>query len=57
MFGLNLTYIDECPSELGKKSMEVLCDIINNKLYREVKRITIMPKIKIKGSEKKIITE
>ena len=37
--------------------MEVLCDIINNKLYREVKRITIMPKIKIKGSEKKIITE
>lgn len=53
MFGLNITYIDECPVELGKKSMEMLCDIIRNKSYSENIRITIEPKIKIRGSEKK----
>ncbi|MDO5516544.1 MAG: LacI family DNA-binding transcriptional regulator [Clostridium sp.] len=53
MFGLNITYIDECPVELGKKSMEMLCDIIKNKSYSEIRRTTIEPKIKIRGSEKK----
>lgn len=53
MLRMNITYVDECPVELGKKSMDMLCDIINNKKNNENKRITIVPKIKIKGSEKK----
>ena len=57
MFGLNLTYIDECPDELGKESMEILCDIIHNKSYDQMRRTTIVPKIKIRGSEKKMISE
>ena len=57
IFGVNITYIDECPVELGKKSMEMLCDIIKNKSYNENRRIIIEPKIKIRGSEKKMIRE
>lgn len=57
MFGLNLTYIDECPDELGKESMEILCDIIHNKSYDQMRRTTIVPKIKIRGSEKKMISK
>ena len=57
IFGLNLTYIDECPEELGVKSMKILCDIINNKSYDEVRRVTIVPQIKVRGSEKRIMID
>lgn len=53
--GVNITYIEDCPVELGRASMEMLCSIINNPGNKEVKRLTIAPQMIIQGSEKKII--
>ncbi len=44
MLGVKMTYIDECPLELGKKSMELLCNIFNNKINYTA-RIVIEPKM------------
>jgi LacI family transcriptional regulator len=53
--GLNITYMEDYPVELGKASMEMLCDILSNTDdNKEVKRLIIAPKIIIQGSEKKI---
>lgn len=51
MFGLNLTYIEECPSLLGKSSMEMLCDIIQYNIKEKIRRV-IAPKIIVRGSER-----
>lgn len=53
--GVNITYMEDCPVELGRASMEMLCDIIRNTENEEVKRLTIAPQMIIQGSEKKII--
>lgn len=53
--GVNITYMEDCPVELGRASMEMLCDIIRNPENEEVKRLTIAPQMIIQGSEKKII--
>lgn len=53
--GVNITYMEDCPVELGRASMEMLCDIIRNPKNEEVKRLTIAPQMIIRGSEKKII--
>ena len=52
--GLNITYMEDCPVELGKASMEMLCDILSNTDNREAKRLIIAPQIVIQGSEKKV---
>lgn len=52
--GVNITYMEDCPVELGRASMEMLCDIIKNSGNEEVKRLTIAPQMIIQGSEKKI---
>ena len=54
--GLNITYMEDCPIELGRESMKMLCDIISNYngKQHDVKRLTIAPQIVIKGSEKRI---
>ena len=44
MLGVKITYIDECPLELGKKSMELLCNIFNNKTNNTT-RIVIEPEM------------
>lgn len=53
--GINITYMEDCPVELGRASMEMLCNIIKDPGNKEVKRLTIAPQMIIQGSEKKII--
>ena len=50
MFGLSLTYIEECPLMLGKSAMEMLCNILNNNIKEKI-RTVIAPQIVIRGSE------
>jgi len=52
--GINITYIDELPLSLGKKSMNLLLDILNNNISEKEKRIIVKPRIIFKGSEEKI---
>ncbi len=52
--GLNITYMEDSPIQLGRASMDMLCDIISNTDNTSVKRLIISPKIIIKGSEKKL---
>ena len=56
MVGLNITYMEDCPIELGRSSMKMLSEIIYNSNYEDnnIKRLTIAPKIVIRGSEKKL---
>ena len=42
MFGVDITYIDECPLELGKKSAKLLCDIFKGNII-DTKRIILEP--------------
>jgi LacI family transcriptional regulator len=51
--GINITYIEDCPLELGRASMEMLCDIISDNEKNELKRLIIAPQMIIQGSEKK----
>ena len=50
---IKITYIDECPMELGRSSMNLLCSIFNNSDKSFKRRVIIVPKLIIKGSEKK----
>ena len=52
--GLNITYVEDSPIELGKASMDMLCDIIKNTEDKNVRRLTIAPQIVVRGSEKKL---
>jgi LacI family transcriptional regulator len=52
--GLNITYVEDCPIELGRASMDMLCNIISNTDNISVRRVIIEPQIITKGSEKKI---
>ena len=51
--GLNITYMEDYPIELGKAAMDMLCDIFSNTDNKEVKRLIIAPQIILQGSEKK----
>lgn len=51
MFGLNLTYIEECPLLLGKSAMKLLCNILNDSKTEKTSTI-ISPQIIIRGSER-----
>ena len=50
--GLNITYVEDSPIELGKASMDMLCDIIKNTEDKNARRLIIAPQIIAKGSEK-----
>lgn len=50
---IKITYIDECPMELGRSSMNLLCSIFNDSDKNFKRRVIIVPKLIIKGSEKK----
>ncbi|EKQ51232.1 MULTISPECIES: LacI family DNA-binding transcriptional regulator [unclassified Clostridium] len=52
--GLNITYVEDSPIELGRASMDMLCEIISNTEDADVKRQIIAPQIVVKGSEKKL---
>ncbi|QAA35120.1 LacI family DNA-binding transcriptional regulator [Clostridium manihotivorum] len=54
MVGIKITYMEDCPEELGKSSMNMLKEVIENRDVTEKKRVTISPTIIIKGSEKKL---
>lgn len=54
IIGLNITYMEDCPIELGRVSMEMLYKIINANENSNVIRKIISPKIIAKGSEKKL---
>lgn len=54
MVGLNITYVEDCPIELGRASMDMLWDIISNTDNTGVRRLIISPQIITKGSEKMI---
>ena len=53
VLGIRITYIDECPMELGRNSMNLLCDIFNDSDKNFKRKVIIVPKLIIKGSEKK----
>lgn len=54
--GLNITYMEDCPVELGRASMEMLCEVIDNRKNNNsgVRRLIISPQIVARGSEKKL---
>lgn len=52
--GLNITYMEDCPIELGRLSMDMLCDIISNTDKTQVRRLVIAPQMISRGSEKKL---
>lgn len=52
--GVNITYMEDSPIELGRASMNMLCDIFQNVDNTVVKRKIIAPQMIIQGSEKKI---
>ena len=51
--GINLSYIDDSPIELGEVSINLLLDILKSKEgEHKIKRINIPPKLILRGSEK-----
>lgn len=53
--GMNITYMEDCPVQLGRAAMEMLNDIISDSGDKDIRRLTIAPQMIVKGSEKKII--
>ena len=54
IIGLNITYMEDNPIELGRASMDMLCDIISNTDNSGVRRLIVAPQIITNGSEKKL---
>lgn len=52
--GLNITYVEDSPIDLGRESMNMLCDIISSTDNDKVRRLIIAPQIVARGSEKKL---
>jgi LacI family transcriptional regulator len=50
--GMNISFIDGPTTELGIASMKILVENLKGKQDPEVKNITLMPKLVLKGSEK-----
>ncbi|AIY79939.1 bacterial regulatory s, lacI family protein [Clostridium botulinum 202F] len=52
--GLQVIYIEDSPIKLGKSSMNMLWEIINDKNNKSVRRTIMAPRIICNGSEKRI---
>lgn len=52
IFESRISYIEECPQEIGKTAMEILVSIFNDKNLNNTIRKIIVPNIIQKGSEK-----
>jgi LacI family transcriptional regulator len=54
LIGMNISFINGPSNELGKIGMKMLLELLSSKKRNEVKRVTILPEIILKGSEKYI---
>lgn len=52
ILGMNISFVSGPTAELGKVGMKMLVDIINNKNMRQINRITLLPELILKGSER-----
>ncbi|MGH4051790.1 MAG: LacI family DNA-binding transcriptional regulator [Clostridium sp.] len=52
IIGMNISFINGPSMELGRIGMKMLLEDLNKELDHQVKRITILPEIMLKGSEK-----
>ncbi|MBU5590250.1 LacI family transcriptional regulator [Clostridium sp. MSJ-4] len=52
ILGFNISYVNGPSVEMGKLGMQMLVDILNNKNKNEIRRITLLPDLVLKGSEK-----
>lgn len=52
IIGMNISFINGPSIELGRKGMEMLLENLNSKGRTEIKRVTILPELLLKGSEK-----
>lgn len=52
--GMNISFIDGPTTELGITAMKILSENLNAKQNLQIKKITLVPKIILKGSEKLI---
>lgn len=54
LLGINISYVDDFPEELGREAMNMLINICGEDEVKGIKEVTISPKIVLKGSEKLI---
>lgn len=52
--GINVSFVNGPTIEMGKIGMRMLIDVLNNKEKKEINRVTLMPELILKGSEKYI---
>ncbi|AGF55414.1 LacI family DNA-binding transcriptional regulator [Clostridium saccharoperbutylacetonicum] len=52
--GINITYMEDSPLELGRAAMEMLSQIFSDAEMTDIRRMIISPQIIIRGSEKKL---
>lgn len=52
--GMNISFINGPTIEMGEIGMKILIDNLNNKENKAIKRITLLPELILKGSEKYI---
>ena len=54
IIGMNISFINGPSIELGRIGMKMLLECLNSKGPKEIKRVTILPELILKGSEKYI---
>lgn len=54
MLGMNISNVAGPTIELGRASMEMLIEYLNHKHSKELRRITLLPELVLKGSERYI---
>ena len=52
IIGMNISFINGPSIELGRLGMKMLIENLNSKKCTEIKRVTILPEISLRGSEK-----
>jgi LacI family transcriptional regulator len=52
IIGMNISFINGPSIELGRIGMKMLLESLNSNEVKEIKRVTIMPELILKGSEK-----
>jgi LacI family transcriptional regulator len=54
IIGMNISFINGPSNELGRTGMKMLLELLGSKKRTEIKRVTILPEVVLKGSEKYI---
>lgn len=52
LLGLNISYVDDFPSELGREAANMLISITEQEESKGIREVTISPDVILKGSEK-----